>query len=614
MCGICGGIGPKSPSYDLMSSQLRSLEHRGPDDSGTYLAQGISLGMCRLAIVEISDGDQPATDEFNQIHMVFNGEIYNYRELRKELSSIGVKFRKPSESDVIIHSYLTYGIDFIQKLNGMYAIALFDSRSNELFLMRDRLGKKPLWITEYIDGTVNFASEVRALMLARPDRTLRTDMISEVMSLGFISAPNSAFNEISQIPPGSYLHWKSNSHRIEKYWKPSFQPKTKMSYPDALEHTKELIEASVKRRLISERPLGSFLSGGYDSTIVTAYMSKLMSERVQTYSIGFANKRFNEAPHAQRIADYLGTKHHMEILNPDPSLVVGDIARTLDQPFADSSIIPTYLLSKFARKDLVVALSGDGGDEVFGGYDRYIAAPILQKLNFSLRVVKNGLAITGNIKLGDNRRLRRVSTQLSPMKSLGHRYLSIQSLAQGRDIHALVNPEIVSNLGTDRFLANFYENTNISKLDRLVQSDLSYYLPGDILTKIDLASMANSLELRSPFLDWEVVEWGLALPDRFRVKRLETKHILKDVARSLVPPALIDRPKMGFGIPRAEWLRKDMREMVFDLLMDQKSQARNWFNYVEVRKVINRHLAGEDLDHLIWPMLMIELWARTWFD
>lgn len=614
MCGICGGIGPKSPSYDLMSSQLRSLEHRGPDDSGTYLAQGISLGMCRLAIVEISDGDQPATDEFNQIHMVFNGEIYNYRELRKELSSIGVKFRKPSESDVIIHSYLTYGIDFIQKLNGMYAIALFDSRSNELFLMRDRLGKKPLWITEYNDGTVNFASEVRALMLARPDRTLRTDMISEVMSLGFISAPNSAFNEISQIPPGSYLHWKSNSHRIEKYWKPSFQPKTKMSYPDALEHTKELIEASVKRRLISERPLGSFLSGGYDSTIVTAYMSKLMSERVQTYSIGFANKRFNEAPHAQRIADYLGTKHHMEILNPDPSLVVGDIARTLDQPFADSSIIPTYLLSKFARKDLVVALSGDGGDEVFGGYDRYIAAPILQKLNFSLRVVKNGLAITGNIKLGDNRRLRRVSTQLSPMKSLGHRYLSIQSLAQGRDIHALVNPEIVSNLGTDRFLANFYENTNISKLDRLVQSDLSYYLPGDILTKIDLASMANSLELRSPFLDWEVVEWGLALPDRFRVKRLETKHILKDVARSLVPPALIDRPKMGFGIPRAEWLRKDMREMVFDLLMDQKSQARNWFNYVEVRKVINRHLAGEDLDHLIWPMLMIELWARTWFD
>jgi asparagine synthase (glutamine-hydrolysing) len=614
MCGICGGIGPKAPSLELISKQLDSIAHRGPDDSGTYLAQGISLGMCRLAIVEISDGDQPAKDKDKQVYLVFNGEIYNYRQLREELSTLGVRFQNSSESEVIIQGYLTYGIEFIKKLNGMFALAIFDSRTQELFLVRDRLGKKPLWITSFSDGSLNFGSEVRALMLARPDRTLRTEMISEVMTFGFINAPNSAFNEIYQIPPGSYLHWKSGRHQINRYWAPSFESKTNMAYAEALQHTKELLEAAVKRRLISERPLGSFLSGGYDSTIVTAYMSKLMPQKVQTYSIGFKSQKFNEAPHAERIAEHLGTIHHTEILDPDPTLIVEEIAQVLDQPFADSSIVPTYLLSKFARKDLVVALSGDGGDEVFGGYDRYLAAPILQKLNPALGMVRRGLSFTGNIQLGGNRRLRRISTQLAPMESLGHRYLSIQSLAQSHNLRSLLNPELVSDRPTNEFLANFDENPRLSTLDRLVHSDLSFYLPGDILSKIDIASMANGLELRSPMLDWEVVEWGLSLPTRFRVNLLETKHILKDVARSLVPATLVDRPKMGFGIPRAEWLRTDMKDMAFDLLVDQTSVARNWFDVGEVRGVMNRHMNGEDLDHLIWPMLMIELWARTWFD
>jgi asparagine synthase (glutamine-hydrolysing) len=614
MCGICGGIGPKAPNISLLTQQLKSIEHRGPDDHGTFLAPEISLGMCRLSIVEISSGQQPARDEHSQIHLVFNGEIYNYKLLRDELSGKGVKFQTSSEAEVIIRAFLYYGISFIAKLNGMFAIALFDARSNELFLIRDRMGKKPLWISEYTDGSILFASEVRALMIARSDRTLRSEMITEVMQYGYINSPNSAFHEISQVPPGNYLHWKNSGSQIIRYWTPTFHPKNEISYQDALEHTKTLIENAVKRRLISERPIGSFLSGGYDSTIVTAYMSKLSTEKVQTYSIGFNKESFNEAHHAKRISEYLGTSHHEEILSPDPSLVVETISKVLDQPFADSSIIPTYLLSKFARNDLVVALSGDGGDEIFGGYDRYLAAPLLQRFNHLLKPLRAGLLLTGNLPVGNNRKLKRASSQLEPKSSLAARYLSIQSLTQRRDLLNLLNPEIYSSTPEEEFISNFDVLKELKNLDRLIQSDLSYYLPGDILTKIDIASMANSLELRSPLLDVEVVEWGLTLPDDFRIKGFETKHILKDVARSLVPAELIDRPKMGFGIPRAEWLRTEMKQMVMDLLTDRTFKERMWFNDYEVDLVLNRHMKGQDLDNQIWPILMLELWARTWLD
>ena len=286
MCGITGGIGPSAPSKQLLDAQLIALQHRGPDDSGTYVNAGIGLGMGRLAIVEIAAGKQPASDASEQINMVFNGEIYNYRELRHELEQSGVHCRTSSESEVIINLYLKHGLDFIGKLNGMFAIAIHDARDNSLHLIRDRMGKKPLWISQFNDGTLFFASEVRALMLARPDCTLRTEMVAEVMQYGYINAPHSAFNEIGQLPPASLLTWREGKTFTSTYWVPDFDTKVDISYEDALETTKKLIEESVSRRLISERPLGSFLSGGYDSTIVTAYMAKLMSEKVQTYSIG----------------------------------------------------------------------------------------------------------------------------------------------------------------------------------------------------------------------------------------------------------------------------------------------------------------------------------------
>ena len=614
MCGIAGGVGHSAPGRLLLETQLSSIEHRGPDDKGSYLSEGISLGMCRLAIVEIAVGKQPASDHSEKIHVVWNGEIYNYRELRAELELRGVQCRDSSESEVVINLYLEFGLDFINKLNGMFAIAIHDARDNSLHLIRDRMGKKPLWISELNDGTLFFASEVRALMLARPDRTIRSEMISEVMQYGYIHSPNSAFNEIQQVPPASVTSWCNGKTSTSTYWAPDFDTKIKIPYEEALETTKGLIEAAVSRRLISERPLGSFLSGGYDSTVVTAYMAKLMTEKVQTYSIGFQSAQFNEAHHARQVANYLGTSHHEEILSPDPALVVEKISQVLDQPFADSSIVPTYLLAKFARENLVVALSGDGGDEIFGGYDRYFAAPILQTLNPILGVTKHASKIISKSPIGNKRKLSRAGTQLKAMPSLAERYFSIQSLTQKEVLRNLLSNGIYAESIAIDFYDQFNQGREFSKLDQLVRSDLSYYLPGDILTKVDMATMANSLELRSPMLDVNVVEWGISLPGKYKIKGFETKHILKDVARSLVPAELIDRPKMGFGIPRAEWLRTGMKEMVIDTLTDHTASQRGWFNPLEVKKTIDIHMSGDDKDSQLWPMLMLELWARTWLD
>jgi asparagine synthase (glutamine-hydrolysing) len=286
----------------------------------------------------------------------------------------------------------------------------------------------------------------------------------------------------------------------------------------------------------------------------------------------------------------------------------------LDQPFADSSIVPTYLLAKFARENLVVALSGDGGDEIFGGYDRYLAAPLMQRINPLLPLIKAGLNLTSKSSIGKNRKLKRTSSQLKAMPSLAERYLSIQSLTQQSTLASLLNKNLQTNTISKAFIADFKKGSSLSKLDQLVRSDINYYLPGDILTKIDIATMANSLELRSPMLDVSVVEWGVSLPSKYRIKGFETKHILKDVARSLVPSNLVDRPKMGFGIPRADWLRTDMKDMTVDLLTDHTATQRDWFNQVEVNKIIKLHMSGQDRDNELWPMLMLELWARNWLD
>ncbi len=614
MCGIAGGVGNRAPKSDELSRQLDSLHHRGPDETGRFLSDGIALGIRRLAIIDVGTGQQPVSNESQTIHLVFNGEIYNFKSLRDDLSSKGHHFRSNGDSEVLVHLYEEYGIEFIQKLSGMFAIAIWDSRDKSLTVIRDRMGKKPLWYAHQSDGTFIFGSEVKAIKAAGVSTTLRKEAISEVMQFGYVNAPRSAYNEINQLPPASYGIWREGKLGIKKYWSPDFETVNEISYEDALTETKKLIRDAVERRLISERPIGSFLSGGFDSTVVTAYMTQLVPGKVKTFSIGFDDPRYDESAYARAVAKHLGTEHIEEKLTPDPALLLQQLSSTLDQPFADSSIIPTFMLSKFARQEVVVALGGDGGDEVFGGYDRYLAAPVMQQWNSLLKVaapLSAGLTSAGVI---NNRKIKRILSQVQSHPTLAARYLSILSLGQAPELKQLIGHDFHSMAASAEFISHFGLAGARDDLSRMIRSDFQWYLPGDLLVKADLATMANSLEVRAPLLDHDVVEWATRLPSEYKIKGRETKHILKDIARSLVPSELIDRPKMGFAIPRADWLRTGLRTMTYDLLTDTTAQGRGWFIPSEVEKILADHKSGQDRDSLIWPMLMLELWARTWLD
>jgi asparagine synthase (glutamine-hydrolysing) len=612
MCGIAGGVGPSAPSQQALEAQLTKLEHRGPDDRGTYVNQGISLGMCRLAIVEIAAGKQPFESADGKIKIVFNGEIYNYRQLREELVALGHEFAGASESEVIIAAYRQFGPDFPNHLSGMFAIALFDQTNDALVLVRDRVGKKPLWFSKRADGSILFASEVKALLAALPSKTLRKGVVAEVMQFGYVNAPNSAFTEVRQLPPATMAIWHHGDWSMRTYWQPDYETEIKISYQDALVQTKNQIEASVARRMISERPMGAFLSGGYDSTVVTALMAKLSSQTVKTYSIGFDHPQYNEAEYAGAVAKYLGTDHHQEIVKPDPTLILQELAASLDQPFADSSYIPTYLLAKYARQEVIVALGGDGGDEVFGGYDRYVAAPLMQRANYLLEFAKPIAALMSKSGVVSERKVKRIISQLQAHPSLATRYTSIMSLTQPAQIARFLKPEFNLSGANEIYINDFKRASARDSLHAMIRSDFEHYLPGDLLVKADLATMANSLELRSPLLDHDVIEWANSLPAKFKVAGGKSKNILKDIARTLVPAELIDRPKMGFAIPRAEWLRNELRQITHDLLTDEVARSRGWFDQHEIHKILSEHQSGQDRDSIIWPALCLELWARNW--
>lgn len=614
MCGIAGGVGIRAPRGDALGRQLDSIYHRGPDERGTFFDEGVALGISRLSIIDVGTGQQPVSNESKTIQLVFNGEIYNFASLRQSLASKGHRFRSNGDSEVLVHLYEEYGIEFVKQINGMFAIAIWDTRDKSLTLIRDRMGKKPLWYAFQPDGTLFFGSEVKALIAAGVKTTLRIEAISEVMQFGYVNAPKSAYNEINQLPPASIGIWKNGLWKSRTYWAPDFESENKISYQDALEETKVLIRQAVERRLISERPLGSFLSGGFDSTVVTAYMAQLVPGKVKTFSIGFNDARYDESAYARAVARYIGTEHVEERLSPDPALLLEQLADTLDQPFADSSIIPTFMLSKFASQEVVVALGGDGGDEVFGGYDRYLAIPVMQKWNSLLKIASplaSGIKTRGVV---NNRKAKRLLSQVLPQESLADRYLSVLSLGQPNELEKLLSPSYYSNSAVLEFVQSFGAPGARDDLGHMMRSDFQWYLPGDLLVKADMATMANSLEVRSPLLDHDLVEWSMRLPTSYKIQGRQTKYILKEIARSLVPSELIDRPKMGFAIPRADWLRTGLHTMTHDLLTDSTAKERGWFGQTEVVKVLSDHDAGRDRDSLIWPMLMLELWARTWLD
>jgi asparagine synthase (glutamine-hydrolysing) len=617
MCGIAGRIGNAAGSLTLISSAIDSISHRGPDDKGFFVAPGVELGIARLAVIDVREGNQPKQDISGTINIVFNGEIYNHSEIRNVVFSHGGQIHGNSEAEAIVELYKIKGEAFVNFLRGMFAIAIWDSRTRELLIARDRVGEKPLLYGSDTHGNFIFASEMRALFSLGASKDVDERLIGEYLVLGYVNSPNTLINKIYSLPPAHLLKLKDYKVKILRYWKLPDLDKIKLDKKDSKKILSDAIEDAVKSQLTSERPLGTFLSGGIDSTIVTATACKYSKTKIKTFSIGFEDKKFNEAGFAKRVAGFLETDHQELIITPDPEFILLELGKTLDQPFADSSIIPTFLLNRFAGKEIVVALGGDGGDETMGGYKRYVAAPLLQKVNLLFKIgspVLNRYRSLSNLKLSPKSiRLLEASMAYS---STFERYLSLTSLINRSECEEILHSDILKKQVNSQDLEKIWnELKNYSESEKCRIIDFYSYLPGDLLFKSDISSMANSLELRSPLLDYKYVEVAHKIADHHKYgSRGQGKLILREIAEDLVPASLIDRPKMGFAIPRASWLRGSLRELSYELLFGKKSQERNWMNVEELRKYWTMHQKGRNFDRIIWPVMMLELWARNWID
>jgi asparagine synthase (glutamine-hydrolysing) len=609
MCGISGVFSHSIAGMHDVRKSIEAIIHRGPDEQGFGTGENFVLGMCRLAIIDVKHGQQPVESQNGLIKAVFNGEIYNYQELRRELELKGYKFRSDSDSGVIVPLYQEYGKDFAQKMQGMFAIAIYDQEREVGLLVRDRLGKKPLWYSQESE-VLKFSSEIKGLLALGVERTPELSNFAEYLQFGYINSPRSAYKDIQQLPPGAILEFSPEITSISRFWSLNEVENLSIGYEEAKQRVHSLLIDAVQSRLISERPIGSFLSGGIDSSLITAIMAKLSGEKIHTYSIGFTDSKFDESSFARAVANEIGTIHHEKIVIPQPELIVGRIAQVLDQPFADSSIIPTFLLSEFARQEVVVALGGDGGDEVFGGYVRYRATMFLDRINFLLALNPSPV-IAGLVS--QNPRMEKLLRHSRFMRKI-ERYRNFQSLIHGTEMQKVLSNDLLEASYDDAFMQTWNSVKDTGDLRKLQEVDIATYLPGDLLVKADMASMANSLELRSPFLDYRLVELGVSLPQSFKIQRGVTKKILRDILATYIPREKFERPKMGFGIPRASWLRNELRGLVSDTLNSKKFIERGWINHSELKKIINLHNSGRDLDRIIWPIFMLELWATNWID
>ena len=619
VCGIAGRVGYGAGDPKTIRQMTETLWHRGPDEDGFFVDAGIELGMRRLAIVDVAHGQQPATNESSDVHVILNGEIYNFKELRSRLASLGHEFESHSDTEVVAHAYEQWGESCLSNLQGMFAVAIWDARSQKLMLARDRIGKKPLMYALTDDGGLIFASEARAILQAGWQRAPNFESLNHILTFGYVPNGSSAYEGIRSLPPAHALFWRNGETTIHRYWHLDWREPEPIDPKDAIDGTQAIVREAVKRRLVSERPLGVFLSGGVDSTVVAAMASELQTGTVSTYTISFSDSRFDEATYAARVAQYLGTEHHTINVYPDPHLVGDRLPKVFDQPFADSSSLPTYLLAQFASEHIVVALGGDGGDEAFTGYDRYLAAPRLQRWNTALGVMSPLAGPVARVAsaTGD-RRLHRVARALHGFPSLQERYCALMTLVPLHLRHHLWSPDVVGASVLNRPEITFGETWRSvpasADIDRTVAVDIATYLPGDLLVKADISTMANSLELRSPLLDTQVLEFTSRIPWEVRVHRGISKYLLKQVAHRYVPSSYVERPKMGFGIPRARWLRGELEELSRDTLTGTRIRQRGWFNDKTVTSLLEEHSQGIDRDSMLWPLLMIELWAQAWID
>lgn len=628
MCGIAGFIDIESASAvrehgeraRLLDRMCRVIRHRGPDDQGVFVEDGVALGMRRLSIIDLAGGHQPMSGEDGSVNIVFNGEIYNYRDLQTELESCGHSFQTSSDTEAIVHAYEEYGHACVNKLRGMFAFAIWDRRSRSLFIARDRVGKKPLYYTVTPGGTCVFGSELKSL-LEHPEVARETDLdaLDAYFSLGYVPDPLTIFRGIHKLPPGCYLTFSEGTAKTTQYWDFNYeQDPTPRSEEDYLDELRELLDEAVNLRLVADVPLGAFLSGGIDSSIVVALMARHMGRPVKTFSIGFEEDSYNELKYARLTAEKFGTDHHEFFVTPDICSIVDELAWHFDEPFADSSAIPTFMVSKLARQYVKVVLSGDGGDELFAGYTRYVVDR--QRADFALlpQFIRKGL-------------MQPVSRRL-PHRTWGRnylhnvaqdpldRFLDSMSVFTSLNKRLLYSDDLKRRLTDDRKVSELFRECAAKvktgkPLDALLYIDSKTYLPGDILTKVDRMTMAVSLEARAPLLDHKLIDFVTRIPASMKLSGLETKHLLKRAVRDLVPSEILHRPKQGFGVPIQQWINNELRDRIRDTLMDSRTRQRGYVNgrYVEV--LLDEHERGRrDHSMALWSLLMLELWHRTFVD
>jgi asparagine synthase (glutamine-hydrolysing) len=620
VCGFVGIFDPhgRAPIDRLLLERMnRTQRHRGPDGEGVHLAAGIGLAHTRLAVIDLDTGDQPMFNEDGSVVVVYNGEIYNFRDLRDELGARGHRFRSASDTEVIVHGWEEWGEACVARLRGMFAFAVWDERQKMLFLARDRLGIKPLHYTALPDGHLVFASELKAL-LAHPDLPRRIDPCAaeDYLAYGYVPDPKTIYRDVWKLRPGHRLVWRVGqaAPRQERYWQLRFAPRQRLSVECAAEELLERLEEAVALRLIADVPLGAFLSGGIDSSAVVAMMSRHSAAPVNTCSIGFAERTHDESRFAQEVARAFGTRHHVGHARVQDLDVIGRLPLVYDEPFADSSAIPTLQLSALARRAVTVALSGDGGDELFAGYRRQRWHLYEEGMRAALpRVIRRPLfGALGALypKLDWAPRPVRLKSTLAELAldppDAYFESVSIAADAVRRQLYApALRHDLQGYTGAEILRGHWRETQGLHPLDQVQYADLMTYLPGDILTKVDRASMAYSLEVRVPLLDHVLIEWVATLPPRLRLNTRGGKFVLKAALGPYLPPAILRRPKMGFSVPLAAWLRSSLLGPVERALAEPAFADAGLFDKVAVRRLIEQHRSGRsDHSRMIWALFM----------
>jgi asparagine synthase (glutamine-hydrolysing) len=617
VCGIAGIV--RWNEQPVLEHEIRSMcdlmVHRGPDEDGVYVSGAVGLGMRRLSIIGLGNGSQPIANEDRSVWVVFNGEIYNYASLRRDLEQQGHVFRTDSDTECLVHLYEDHGARLVDHLRGMFAFAIWDTRRGQLLLGRDRLGIKPLYYAE-VDNSLIFASEIKPILeCAAVDRTLDWGAVGHLLTFMATPAASSIVRAIKKLGPArTAMASAGRPLAIERYWHVTFTPDERSTEGELIERLRALLDESVALHQVSDVPVGAFLSGGIDSSAVVATLARQHPDRVKTFSIGFEESGFDELAHARDVAAQFGTDHHDLVLRPDVIRIVEDLTWYLDEPFGDTSAIPTYMVSKLAAEHVKVVLTGDGGDELFGGYDRYLVEAHERSMDRVPRPIRRFAGGIGDM-LPDGTRGKRFLQHLALDGAA--RYLDASMLFRGADMRRLFRPEVHEQIARHDIVgsaAQLLHHDGDDWLAAVQHFDLNTYLPQDILTKVDRMTMAHSLEARPPLIDHRLVEFAATIPSRYRLRDGRTKYLFKEAMRGILPDRIIDRQKQGFAVPLARWLRQDLAIFARDVLLSPAAARRGIFNLPYVEHLLQLNERGRNLDLQLWTILSLELWCRRFID